>query len=220
VDLVHVEHKKTIMRILPQGVATAVFNIPDEYLTLNADELEQLTPKKKFTHTDNKLRISFWKEHTRAIAQMSNTMNMMNVVRGICSRAHLEQMLVDKVRLAYLILPPPDYDVAMEEFTNYSLDTLRECFDVAKASFMETKDPKMYESLRKTLEMLIVHTKGEPIRRVENKNLNMNVDAGRAVGAMPATMEEIDAKLRELEIEDAQLVGERPMIVGPPEETR
>ena len=209
------DHRKAIMRMLPEMVAANIYLIPDEYLTFDANELETLTPNRRFTMTDNKLRISFWREHSRAIAQCCN-MNISNVVRGVCSRAFFTRFMNDKARMAYMILPPDDYEIAMEEFTGYGIDKLREAFDEALKSFKTDKDPKMYESIRKTVEMLIVHTKGEPIRRVENKNLNMNVDASKAVGASSAsTIEEIDAKLKALEIE----VGERPMIAGPTEET-
>lgn len=210
----HIDQKKSIARMLPDGVAASISLIPDEYLTLDANDLATLTPHKRFSMTDNKLRISFWREHSRAIAQSCN-MNVSNVVRGVCSRQYFQKLLMDFAKLAYIILPPDDYEVAMDEFTGYGLDKLREAFDEAIDSFKATKDPKMYESIRKTVEMLIVHTKGEPIRRVENKNLNMNVDASKAVGASSATLEEIDAKLKALEME----VGERPMIAGPTEET-
>lgn len=204
------------MKMLPEAVANAIYLIPDEYLSLDANEIEMLTPNQRFTMTDNKLRISFWREHSRAIAQGCH-MNISNLVRGVCSRNYFTKLLNDRARMTYMILPPDDYEVAMEEFTGYGLDKLREAFDEAILDFKTNKDPKMYESIRKTVEMLIVHTKGEPTRRVENRNLNMNVDASKAVGAIPATMDEIDAKLRALEIEE---VGERPMIAGPAEENR
>lgn len=203
-----VDHRKAIMRMLPDYVSTAVYNIPEEYLFLDAQDLEELTPRKKFTTTDNKLRVAFWKEHARALACMSN-MNMQHVLGGVCSRNHFYRLLSDKVRLAHMILPPASYDIAMEEFTNYGLDELRKSFDVAIVEFKSTKDPKMYESIRKTVEMLIVHTRGEPVRRVENKNLNLNMDANQAQGSVSVSMEDLDARLKELEAEEAEIVGEQ-----------
>lgn len=216
VNIVDKTDPRSLLNIVPPVVAQAIERIPDDLFKKTEEELREMMPLKRFTSVDRRLRTSFWREYNQAQDQ-KRMMNITNIFAGICSRTHFYgNALEEKVRLAYLLLPPLEYQIAMEESLLYSIEQLREAIEVAFDEFKKSKNPKMLDVIVKVTQMYDTRVKGAVIQKVEQKNLNVNMDAPSDQDAPPANIEDIDRKIEELHKRkrslpitvDAEIVGE------------
>jgi hypothetical protein len=206
------DNPRSLINIVPERVSERIKEIPPELFQLEPKELEKLTPKKEFTLTDSRLRTAFWIEYGRSQEVMKN-MRMDNVYGGICTAPYFYQtVLLDKVRLAYILQPPTNYNIAMEEALHLGVDRLREILDLPIIDENGKPNPKVADVILKTVQMLDMRVKGAIIQRIEQKNLNVSVDAKKMNNQIDEaqSVDEIDRKLRELEEKANKVKGYIP----------
>lgn len=196
------DNPRSVINLVSPVVREAMKRVPEEFLSLNDKELENLSPQKAFTVTDRRLRTAFWIEYGRAQDSMSS-MNMAGIYGGICSRPYFyTNIMQDKVRLAYLLTPPQDYKVAMEEALSYGVDKIREILEMPLYDQNTGRpDPKIADVILKAVALIDQRVKGAVVQRHQVHQLNQNVGApkAQAPGGEAQTMAEIDRKLAELE---------------------
>lgn len=156
----------------------------------------------KPTPTDNRLRIAFWLEYDRAQAAQRK-MNLGMVYLGVCSR---QTFSVNYARypekIAWMLTPPVSYETKMSEALDFGIDRLRQILDEEIILPTGLVNMKLAELQTKIIFMLDQRLKGAVIQRIEQRSMNVNLNAsssGVAQAAMELTMEDIDKKLKELE---------------------
>jgi hypothetical protein len=192
------ENPKALVNVVRPEIREKIARVPADLFSLTEDELEKRSPKGQFTWVDRRLRVSWWQEYTRATENHPRMMKMTEVVKGICSRNYFyEHVLADKVRLAFLLTPPSNYEVATEEALLRGVDRIREILDFPLYDEQGRPQPKNAEVMIKAYMLLDQRVKGAVIQRIEQKNLNLNV--GKPQNSNDAlTDEEAERKLTEL----------------------
>jgi hypothetical protein len=196
------ENPRHVLNLVPEAVRNAMERIPAEFLAMDEDELEARAPRQKWTLVDRRLRTAFWIEYARAQDTGSN-MQISNVFNGTCSRNYFYGTIMEnKIKLAYLMRPPADYTIAMEESLNFGVARLREILDfplwAKDKDGIERPDVKVAEVILKTVTLIDQRVKGAVIQRIEQKNLNVNMGAKGTQEAEAISVDEIDRKLAEL----------------------
>jgi hypothetical protein len=190
---------QALIQLLPPLFKEIANTIPEDLFLLHEDDLEKLTSSQKFSLIDRRLRQAFWTEHEKAI-KLSRGIIIQNVYTGVCTKQHFyNKVLVDKARVAFILTPPQEYGVAIKEAHEFGWNLLRKMMEEAYEAWQTAKDPKLFEVVRKTVEMLDNREKGAVIKVVEQKNLNVNVAANDKQQEAPASIEDINARLKELE---------------------
>lgn len=194
------DNPRSIINLVPGAVREAIDSLGSDLLGMTEKELEALTPHGSWTVTDRRLRTAFWIEYGRA-QDLGQHMNIGNVFNGVCSKPYFySSVLKNKPRLAYLLLAPQDYRVAMEEALGFGVDRLREILEMPIFDENSKPNPKVADVILKAVQMLDQRVKGAVVQ----KNLNVNVGSdgkspNDAKDAQPQTMEEIERRLAELE---------------------
>lgn len=187
---------RSVYNLLPEAVLRRVTEVPTELFTKTAEELADLMPNRRFSVLDYRVRQTFWREYERA-SQLMVPMNMQNVISGVCNRSHfMGRVLTDPVRVAFMLLPPTDYKVALEETLGTLVEKLRQVADLPVHDEDGKPNYKNIDIILKAFPHVDNRVKGGVTQRLETKSLTLSVQAEQSA---PESVDAIDVKLRELE---------------------
>ena len=162
---------------------------------------EECTP----TATDNRIRLAFWMEYDRAQAH-NKSMTMVAVFAGVCSADYFyRRYLKHPEKVAWMMCQPSSYQVIAEEALAFGLEQLREILSLSVVLPNGRADVKLGELQAKIVAMLDTRVKGTITQRLETKNMSLNIstsDTAVAKAAMAGTMDDIDQRLKELELRE------------------
>jgi hypothetical protein len=196
------DNPRSLINLVPEAVRNHINNLPEDFLHLTEEELEAMTPNAQWTMVDRRLRTAFWLEYERVQATGGH-MVMTNIFGGTCSKNYFyDRVLTCKPRLGYLLQAPQNYRVATEEALIHGVNRVREILDLPL--FTELKDgrrvpdPKVADVIIKAVAMLDMRVKGAVIQRIQQHNINENLNQKQNVPE-PSSMAEIDEQLKELQ---------------------
>lgn len=184
-----------ILRHLPLVLRKRVQDIPPSFFAMDEDELASNTPLGRFTPKENKLRLAFWREYHRA-SEAGAVVAETAIIRGICSFRHWrERILTDPIKFTYILTPPPDYMLNLEETLGTLMGKLREVADLPVMDVNQKPIYKNIELMLKVFPHIDNRVKGAAVQRIESKSLNVTTN----IKDVPSSMEDIDKRLAELE---------------------
>ncbi len=192
-------HHSDEMTIFDETNATAVYNlVGDEVKDLiKAVPMEawdmsifELANKSKIGIEEKKLRVAFWLEYERAMRQKS-TININHVTKGIVTgRGLAKKILADPYKLAYIMTPPEDYKVKLEEMLVLAMDEERKILelpiervtlqvdkngDAVETRKIDTSLATLKHKIRESLQNRAHGAVAQNIKQVSiNKNYNTN----------------------------------------------
>lgn len=227
IDQVHRKQTKAKTLVVPELQFTqeanprAVFNLvplwlkactrrvtlanPDLWAKSEADLQEALFGENVPDPTSNKLRIAFWEEYERTQREGLPELDLERVIRGVCSMKFLQEKFTKSdLQVAWLFHPPTEYKLDLRDLQHLSLKALRKIMAMPATNPDGTPNVKLIETQLKIFQHVDMRLEGAIIQRIDQRNLNVNVNAdekkGQAVEAKNAlSMSEIDEKLKLLE---------------------
>ncbi len=203
----------SVINLVPRQCQEAMLTVPQELFMKDQEELKAFFKERQYhpTKTDNRIRIAFWNEYHLAHA-LRRKIVMKNVYGGVCTEAYFNQkFLLDKLRVSWMLCPPPRYMEAMEEALTYGIDQMREILGIEV-----DKDSKnavgMAEAKIKIVQMLDARLRGAVVQRSQNMHVHASVPApggqpGARTPAVPSenALAEIERKLVALRAESERL---------------
>lgn len=190
-----VANPRSLINIAPADVVEILRReMPVNYLYMTEKELEaQFKP----TADLQKVRIAFWKEYEAAQSALRK-MNIANIgsYMGYGSM-FIAKALRDVNHLAVILCPITSYDNFLEEALMAGARRLRELIDMKFTNDAGEPDHKAMELVLKAVAFLDMRKNGGIVQKTQHqismtKTSQNNLTSG-------ATMEEIDAKIRQLE---------------------
>lgn len=181
--------ERSLVNLVPPKVKEAILRVAEEnpeYLELNERYLHKVLEP---SDSDDKVRLSFWKEYNRA-QDFEQNMKMVNVYGLLMSNENFFLLLRDNKRVAWMIKPPEEYMISLEASLNHGKDNLNKLMKMKL--FDEQGNLKKTEAniFIKAYELLDNRVKGAVVQKIEQKTASLHVH--QKVG----TTEE-DAKLLE-----------------------
>jgi hypothetical protein len=189
---------RSLVNIVSDRLKEAILAIPEDIQAMPLEDLVKLTSKGEWSDTDLRLRDAFWREYDTAQSAYRNIRNE-NVYQGITASQNFYRLINDKVRLSFIVRPPTEY-VAEANLLHTRL--FERMLEISKMSPMENGklNTKVAETQFKLFQYIDQRKHGAIIQRVEQKNLNVNVEASKPpTQEIPQNMDEIDRRLMELE---------------------
>ena len=185
---------RSLVNLVPDIVKQCIDGIPQEYFGLDVTEYEkEIAPGPMLTQTDRRLRLAFWLEYERA-QNRGIEMNMKRVIDSACSHDFFYKAIKNPKKMGYYLIPPVNYSSACDDLLERSILVLGRILDqVVNARVI---DSKMAEVAMKIFNAIDARKNGAVVQRVEQKNLNVNVDA-----ATPESLSLEDVKKRLMELE-------------------
>lgn len=245
VDPYDMDHPKSMINMVPSWLKARMMSKSiSELMSLSE---EQLKAHVKPNLTLNRLRTSFWHEYERShkahgrYIQGHANIGLYRMCLGICTVQYfMDKIAKNDYYLAWIIRPPLNYDMAMQEALEYGLSRLREVLDfplykpkynkdgipitnsVTEQPVLEP-DEKIANIVLKTVAFLDLRVKGSIPKQINqnirSQNQNMNINTQVPNEYIPAASRPVD--IATLSIEDidkkiAQIEGETRTLMNDP----
>lgn len=201
-DILDTSKSGSVINMVPELLRKRIQAVPTEFWEMAEDELVRFTKSGKFTEMDSKLRITFWAEYNRAF-DSGQMMRVGGIIAGVCtSHTFYSRVTIDPARLAYIMTPPLNYKVELEDTLNVLIKKLRQIADLPVLDDEGSPNYKNIELILKTFPHVDNRVKGGVVQRVESKSVTMQLPAGQEP---TGSVSDIDKRLAELEQRSAEL---------------
>lgn len=181
-----------LIHMVTESMKQAIQSVPEQYLGLDSTVYEAEIADHKLTQTDRRLRMAFWLEYERA-RRKGVTMSASRIWEPSCTDEHFYKAIKNPMKMGYYLIPPVSYSLACKDLLDRSIGVLGKILDeVARCKKI---DSRMADIALKIFNQLDARVNGAVVQRVEQKNLNLNVDTNK----MELTLEDVKKKLAELE---------------------
>lgn len=193
---------RSIFNLLPQFLQQAASQVADDIWELSEDELsKQLEVSGEVPTEYYRLRIAFWDEYDRVQRMLESKLDVSRVTWGVCSVVTLMKWSrSNHLLLAWLLRPPPAYTLLLKEIHSLSLKNQLEVMKMPLTNERGNPNVKLIEAQLKIFQHMDIRLKGGFIQRIEQKNLNVNVD-----GESLPTGNNKSLSLQEMEVEIKKL---------------
>lgn len=217
VSIFEKDDPRSLINILPKRISEAVEKLPEALLL---EDLGSLRRKVRPDSMLNMLRYSFWREYDFAQDNLLD-MDISRVTAGICDASLFYHRVVkSELILAWVMHPPSEYMLMMEESLMVGVERLREILDAPVLDENSRLNAKNAELILKTVMFLDMRVNGAIVQKheIQQKNLNLNLNgAARDVKQYMniANMEQLEYKIKEIEhqIKLAEKRGARNMVI-------
>lgn len=204
----------SVINMVPELLRKKIEEVPPDFWEMTEDELIQFTKHGKFNDVDSKLRITFWAEYNRAF-DSGQMMRISGVVMGVCtSHTFYNRVASDPARLVYVMTPPLNYRVELEDTLNTLIKKLKQVAELPVLNDEGEPNYKNIELILKTFPHVDNRVKGGVVQRVEQKTVTMSVPPPAIEDA--TSVNDIDRRLAELEQKSKELESKR--LPAPPQE--
>lgn len=170
---------RSLVNIAPPQIRSHIASLDPKLLTLSDKTLQKQAEPEL---TDKCLRINFWTEYVNA-QDKSKEMHLGNIIRGVTTKEYFLHIAENNpAKLAYIIIPPKDYNIVQDSIFRDSLEKLRKLislppYDIVKRTTIsekgetvtETKrlNPAYIAEVRKVTTMLADRLQGSISRKVD-----------------------------------------------------
>lgn len=206
---------RNLINLLPKYMADLVDRLPEELWSLTDEELElDIFNGNSPNQTVNSLKISFWEEYDKCQRENRKKMDIDAIITRISTITFFRDRFISNPKqLAWLIRPTPLYSMTVKDTLRLAAIRLRELVSAPAVSPVTGRyDTKLAELQLKIYQTLDMRENGAVIQRIDQRQINMNIDAGKAPDntAKAATkaiedMDQIQSRLKELEARSRQL---------------
>lgn len=182
----------------------AILAVPDEYY------LSEDNHPVRVSVTDDMIKTAFWNEYDLAQAKAKN-INVENIYVRCCSRDYFfKQFLTNSRKVAWLLTPPPSYEVMLDALLSKGLQRLYEILSLPlENTVIDNKgnphtevDAKIAHVIYQITKDIDIRVKGAIPQFIKSESRNLNITGqvnDLKQDTNPGSMEEIDAEIKRLE---------------------
>lgn len=117
------QEPRSIYNLVSEDFQSAIENVHPDLFTWSEKALERHA---KLDVRDYQLRIAFWREYGITQDKMKPSISIHAVCHGVCSKRYFyDKVLSDFKKLAWILYPPADYTIAMQELLDLSTREMR-----------------------------------------------------------------------------------------------
>jgi hypothetical protein len=191
------EGERSLLELLPTAVATQAKAIPAEFFDLTEQQIKKMIT---WTPTIERLRIAFWMEHERAVRKQE-TMNMANVYSGLVQWGYFKnKFITNSFNLLYMLTPPVNYDLAMEEALVFGIEQIRDILAAPHIDDNGNINTKVAKLKVELVKELADRRKGKTVSRMQIQTHNTNLELTGGQDQQPdRSVEELEAEVKALE---------------------
>lgn len=197
--------ERSLIRLAPEVVQRKMLELPETLRTMSEAEMKHQFGK-QITPTWKQIRLSFWFEYDRVQREWQNKMESRAIVAGICAEEYWYRLLKLQEFVAFLITPPTQYTIRMQEAVSYGFERLREILDLPLIDEAGKAIPRNADLILKTTLALDMRHNGAVAQKlqIENKTISMSLKGSvqdSEAAAQHMTMEELEKQITRLQRE-------------------
>lgn len=210
-----------VLKLVNAYIQEKIKVISDDIWELSLGELKK---KGKVDLVDEKLRVAFWTDYERA-CRNGDQINIHSVARGVINiRSFNKVIACNPFKLAYILTPPENYTVRLEEMLNLALEEERKILELPlikkKITVKDDGTETVHESVDTSLAMvkhkiresLQNRVHGSVAQRINQFNVNKNFNMDKKGDEVP--LESMDEKALEKYVQEIKEKNELKTVVG------
>lgn len=205
------DNERSVLRLVSDAIREAILKLPEKYQ--NKSEREFYLEHRPGA-MENRLRLSFWREY-EAAQETVMPMNIVKIYAGLCTKEYFYQkVLKNPVILGWMLIPPTDYAVLIEESLGFGVQRLREIMELPLTNSKGEVNVRLCDTIIRATAMLDMRIRGAYVQKSEVRQLNFNMhaeakDMEKAITA--SSMEEIEKRIKFLESRGKALAAQGPI---------
>lgn len=207
---------RSVVNIVYKPLREAILALDTRLRYLSESELERICEPDP---VDRRLRLSFWDEY--GLAQDQNRNMLVNrILRNICPLEYWDRrVLPNPEKLAYIVIPPRDYEIGMRANFEKAMDRLEEFLKLPVVDDEGKVNSNLIGKIVKIAEMLQLRLYGA----VPQANINMNLNqAMEDTEKKPKSISDVEREIASLkkrmiegvEVGDGREVVEEGIVVS------
>lgn len=189
---------RSVYNLVSEDMQRAIENVHPDLFTWSEKALERHA---KLEVRDYQLRIAFWREYNIAQDKMRPIISIHAVCHGVCSKRYFyDKVLTDFKKLAWVLYPPADYTVAMQELLDLSTREMRKVLAMPIKTKKGGVDHALIREKIKLHLALENRVKGAVVKSVAvaGRVQHEQISSGERTVA-PKSLEQIEKEIRALE---------------------
>lgn len=193
----------SVVNMLPPVVKRNVEALDPRHIACSEKEIRKtLEP----TQLDEMLRLSFWDEYTVAV-DAGRKMDMSHIYGRICSKEMFYNVVATPLRLAFMLHPPVEYTYKMRDLLELGHIRMREILELPIKNSKGVPDTKLIAEMVKIVALVENRVRGSVVNKlqVEQKNLNINVEAPKNYFEINDDIKKLEREIRQLESVDGRV---------------
>jgi hypothetical protein len=205
---------------VPKTIHQRIKELPKEWLDMDEYELADISfaegkikaghgvaPNQRFKGiVYNRVRLNLWREYASAVHQ-KRFINTKALWLGACSMGFLyRRIFAEPAKLAWILCPPPAYEVQCEETLITAMQRLREYIEHSCFTPSGKPDHAHAKTILQIAKFLDQRVHGAIPQRIDQRILKANVtqEQLKQVKDQNRSMSEIDREIAELEAKASQ----------------
>lgn len=198
VSILETNDPKSVANMIPDALKKALKDIPLELLGCSEERLvQQVGPSQVL----EMLRLSFWDEYSIAVDN-GRKMQINRVYGPICSREFFYREVVgNPLFLGYIIRPTLDYTFKMRELLEIGHRRFREVLHLPLHEANGRVNVPLVAEMVKIVSLVENRVRGAVVSKlqVEQRSLNVNVDAPKGYFEVSDELDDIESQIKLLE---------------------
>lgn len=200
IDPLTVDHKEYALSLLSKVVQEKYKEVSEAQKALSEEQLEEICT---FTQMNRLLRLAFWREVDKCIANPTYKFVWRVVANGICTKEGYTAFTDTPLKIEWLLRRPPSYTDKAEEIISYGTSRLREALTAKLIYPNGYLDAKATKTILDIVNYFENRTKGRIAhslnvnQRTESKSVNVNVNVSSS-GDPKKDLVDLDQKLETL----------------------
>lgn len=199
----------SVVNLVTERVREAMLRVPADTHALSEGQLRQIVAP---THTDDSLRVSFWREYEKCVAFGLKRITATSIFSGICTEGYFFKLLDNPEKVAWLVRPVQAYQKHVEALLFRGLSRVEEIVNAEITDKDGKLDVKRARLVLEAVVMLDNRAKGMAVQKVqkESKSLKVSVTAPPAKVIPQTPIEQLRARVAELEGTSAKPLPQGP----------
>lgn len=188
------ENPRSLINLAPEsmveGIRECMRRMPKLLICTEGVIKDTLKPDER----DDIVRMRFWEEYNHCSAPTVPTKMSLTPIRGFVNPKVFHKVYTNnRWKLAWIITPPKSYAETMRRILDYSMDRLLEVVRLPIMLPDGTPDYKLIEKIIKIAQITDLRVKGAIPQtiRMDQRNLNLNVDATKSQPALGVSVEQL-----------------------------
>lgn len=193
------KNPRSIINIAPEGMKELIEKLPREFLEMSERRLHEVVDPDPML---NRVRLAFWKEYDIAQGEIRK-MGWLGVTKMVQRPSvMLKRMMEDPLKLAWILCPPANYDVFLEEAIQHGMTRIREILDLSLQKEDGSIDTRVGELILKATAFIDLRRHGGFVQKQVNVDLGSGITERQMKNvAEQINIEDISKKIELLESE-------------------
>lgn len=181
------ENPRSLLNIAPEKFVPTIRDCYCRSPKLIVQAEHKIREYTKPDDRDDIIRMAFWDAYNRAtLPNPPKRMTVSDINRGyVADNLFLNRYIGNRVKMLWIITPPRSYADTMRRLLDRSLDRLMEVVDMPMINKKGEVDHRLIEKIIKIAQITDLRVKGAIPQtiRMDQRNLNVNIDANQSLHA-------------------------------------